>query len=709
MKQILQSLKEGHTTVSDVPMPRLNEGENLIRTTTSLVSAGTERMLVEFGNANIAQKIRSQPEKVKTVLEKAKVDGLIATYEAVKSKLDQPLCLGYCNVGRIVESRASGFSEGERVVSNGQHAEYVSVTKNLCASIPDNVTDEQASFTVLASIGLQGIRLAKPSLGECVVVIGLGLIGLLTIQMLKAQGCRVLGVDIDDSRLELARAYGAETVSASFADEVLIKSQQISRGYGVDAVIITASTKSNEVISQAAKICRKRARIVLVGVVGLNLNRGDFYDKEITFQVSCSYGPGRYDPNYEVAGNDYPIGYVRWTEKRNFQAVLDMMSEGTLDVSQLITHRFNIEDGEAAYKLLLSGESALGIILSYPFSELPRENERLIKLNKSQNKQLQHDTVRVGVLGAGNHSGRTLIPALKKSGAFLHTLVSNGGVTAAHHGAKFGFEYVSTDTERLLENKDINAVVITTRHNLHADQVTNSLKNGKHVFCEKPLCITLDELTKIREVVSEHPDQLLMVGYNRRFSPLVKKMKELTSNISSPKSMIITVNAGEIPFDHWTQNRQIGGGRIIGEGCHFVDLARHIIDSEICSVVVKTMSEKEQSVQCNDTVSCSIQFLDGSICTIHYFSNGNSSFGKERIDLFCNNKVLQLDNFQVLRGWGWSNFRNMRLWKQDKGQLQCVSAFIHAIKNGVPAPIKIEEILEISERTIEISDKIMEK
>src|ERR1700719_1450906 len=369
MKQILQDLREGITQLAEVPAPRAGSGQLLIHTTASLVSAGTERMLLEFGKANWVDKVRQQPDKVRMVLDKVRADGLAVTLEAVRSKLDRPLAPGYCNVGRVAEFGlgVEGFAVGDRVVSNGKHAELVCVPKNLCARIPDSVSDESAAFAVLAAIGLQGIRLAKPTLGECVAVTGLGLIGLLTVQMLRAQGCRVLGLDLDPGRLILARQFGAElVVNSGKGADVLAAAQTFSRGRGVDAVIVTASTKSNEPVNQAAKMCRTRGRIVLVGVTGLELSRADFYEKELSFQVSCSYGPGRYDPAYEEGGQDYPVGFVRWTEQRNFEAALDLMASGQLDVAPLITHRFPLERASDAYALLTSGEPSLGILLEYP-------------------------------------------------------------------------------------------------------------------------------------------------------------------------------------------------------------------------------------------------------------------------------------------------------------------------------------------------------
>jgi predicted dehydrogenase/threonine dehydrogenase-like Zn-dependent dehydrogenase len=705
MKQILQSLSTGETEVADVPSPMPNRGQVLIGTTRSLVSAGTERMLVEFGQANLLQKARSQPDKVRMVLEKARTDGIAATYDAVRSKLDQPLTLGYCNVGRVIESRVEGILPGDRVVSNGNHAEIVTVPGNLCAKIPDNVSDDTASFTVLAAIGLQGIRLAQPTLGECVVVTGLGLIGLLTVQMLRAQGCRVLGIDFDAARLEMASRFGAEVVNLGAGEDVLARAVAFSRGRGVDAVIITASSTSNEPVSQAARMCRKRGRIVLVGVVGLELSRADFFEKELSFQVSCSYGPGRYDPAYEEGGQDYPVGFVRWTEQRNFEAALDLMASGALDVAPLISHRFAIEEGGNAMALLTSGAPSMGILLSFPQPCSETELRRSVALGANR-KSLSGKGV-VGFLGAGNYAGRTLIPAFKAAGAHLHTVVSSGGVSAVHFGRKFGFADAATDTALVLENSEIDTVAIATRHNVHGSQVLAALRAGKHVFCEKPLCLTLDELAAIESEAQARPSQQLMVGFNRRFAPQVLKMKALLVSIDEPKSVIITVNAGEISPDHWTQDLAVGGGRIIGEACHFVDLARHLVGAPIIAHRAVALGRHAAMPVRGDKVTLMLEFADGSVASIHYLANGNKGYPKERVEVFAGGRILQLENFLRLRGWGWPGFSKMNLWRQDKGAHKSVSLFLNAIREGRAALIPLDEVVEVSGVSIKLAQELL--
>jgi predicted dehydrogenase/threonine dehydrogenase-like Zn-dependent dehydrogenase len=704
MKQLIQSLNDGSTKVVEVPAPIVKKGQNLIQTTTTLVSTGTERMLIEFGRGNLVQKARSQPDKVKMVVEKVLADGVLTTVDSVKSKLAQPIPLGYCNVGIIKEigDCVNNLKIGDRVVSNGPHAEVVLVPNNLCAKIPNNVDDETASFVVVASIGLQGIRLAKPTLGESFVVIGAGLIGLLTIQLLVAQGCRVLAIDLDDNKLEIAKRYGAETCNPRSGENPVESGMAFSRGHGVDGVIISASTKSDEPISQAAQMCRKRGRIILVGVAGLKINRADFYEKEITFQVSCSYGPGRYDDSYEIKGQDYPRPFVRWTEQRNFEAVLDMMATGKLDVKHLISHRYEFNCADEAYDVLSSDETGLGILLKYKAIDQKKFNPT-VTLNK--NTSFNHSLPIVSFIGAGNYASRMLIPAFKHAGAQFHTIATASSFNGVIHGKKTGFVKASTDINQVLANEEINTVSIVTRHNSHADLSAKALRAGKHVFVEKPLAIDEEGLKLVLSAYNKAHDSgtgpQLMVGFNRRFSPHVKKIKKLLTSVNEPKSFIMTVNSGALPADHWTQDKSIGGGRIIGEACHFIDLMRYLANSEIISVQARCMGKNSSVLLTEDKVSITLGFADGSFGTILYFSNGALSFPKERIEIFAAGGVLQLDNFRSLRGFGWKNFKKMHLWKQDKGQKGCVAAFLDGIQSGKPA-IDINEIFEIARISIEV-------
>lgn len=724
MKQIFQSLKTGATQVANVPVPGASKGSVLIQTSQTLVSAGTERMLVEFGRASWIDKVRQHPDKVRMVLDKIKTDGLQPTLEAVFNKLDQPLPLGYCNVGWVAEvgSDVLGFSVGDRVVSNGKHAEVVSVPLNLCAKVPEGVSDEEAAFTVLGAIALQGIRLVQPTLGEAVVVTGLGLIGLLTVQLLRANGCRVLGLDFDPEKLEMARQFGAEVVDLSAGHDPVVASETFSRGRGVDAVIVTAATQSSEPMHQAALMCRKRGRIVLVGVAGLELSRDDFFKKELTFQVSASYGPGRYDPNYEDKGQDYPLGFVRWTEQRNFEAVLDMMALGQLNVKSLISHRFEITEAEKAYELVGGTGPSLGILLTYPGIQIseaartvslrekhlprsaasPRDNgERATRREGRENETKEEaaaSKARVSFLGAGNYATAVLIPAFKAADAELLSVASSAGVSGVYAGRKFGFTETTTDSNRLFLDSKTDAVVITTRHDSHARFVLQALQAGKHIFVEKPLCLTLKELAEIEAIYDT--SRILMVGFNRRFAPQVQKIKSLLKGVSGPKAMVITVNAGAIPVDHWTQDLEIGGGRIIGEACHFIDLLRFLAGVPIASYQRVPMGTKTQ-----DTVTLQLTFVDGSIGTVHYFANGPKSFPKERLEVFASGGVLQLDNYRKLIGFGWPGFKKMNLFRQDKGQGFCAKAFVDAVvKGGVP-PISFDEVMEVSRISIELANQ----
>lgn len=709
MKQILQDMAKGGSNLVEAPAPKASTGNLLIDTSISLISAGTERMLVDFGKASLLDKARQQPDKVKMVLEKVQTDGLMTTLEAVQSKLAQPLPLGYCNVGVVnaVGKGVQGFKEGDRVVSNGPHADVVRVPKNLCALIPDNVSDEEASFTVVASIGLQGIRLAEPTLGEAFVVTGVGLIGLLTVQLLRAQGCRVLAIDYDDAKLELAKQFGADVCNPGKGEDPVAAGMAFSRGNGVDGVIITASTKSNDPVTQAARMSRKRGRIILVGVTGLELNRADFYEKELTFQVSCSYGPGRYDANYEDNGQDYPYAFVRWTEQRNFEAILDMMASGQVDVKPLITHRFKFEDAAQAYELLTSDKSALGILLQYQ-SDSSVRHEKSITLNSEATFEASKPVV--GFVGAGNYASRMLIPAFKSGGAQLHTIATSGGINGVTHGEKAGFAKTTTDTSAMISDSEINTIAIVTRHNSHAHFVSEALNAGKNVFVEKPLAVTLEELAEVEATyyskASTASAPKLMVGFNRRFSPQVQKMKELLSSVKEPKSFMMTMNAGSIPADHWTQDNEIGGGRIIGEACHFIDLMRYLADSEIVSVQCRRMGDVDSVDITEDKAAIILGFADGSFGTIHYLANGAANFPKERVEVFAAGRVLQLDNFRKLKGFGWPGFSKMNLWKQDKGQTGCAAAFLSAIESGKESPIPPRELFEVARVTIEIAEQL---
>jgi predicted dehydrogenase len=712
MQQVLLNTGTGETVVVEVPVPSVQEGCVLIRTRQTLISAGTERMLVEFGRASMLEKARQQPEKVRMILDKMRTDGMLAAIDAVRSKLDQPLALGYSNVGTVVEVGAgvTEFRPGDRVVSNGSHAEFVSVAKHLCARVPENVEDESAAFTVLGAIGLQGLRLAQPTLGETVVVIGLGLIGQMTIQMLRAHGCRVMGVDNDPQRVEMARSFGATAVNSAVCDDVVRLAVDFSRGRGVDAVLITASTPSSEPVSQAAKMCRKRGRIILVGVTGLELTRQDFYEKEITFQVSCSYGPGRYDASYEQKGHDYPIGFVRWTEQRNFEAVLDLLVSKALNVTPLISYKFPIQRASEAYEALTGGEPTLGIILHYPEASTKTVTDSRTVVFESAKTFRTGEKAVVGCIGAGNYGGRMLIPALAKAGAELHTIATTNGLNGVHYGKKFGFDKGTTSIAELLAQKQVNTVVIATRHDTHAGMTSKALRSGRHVYVEKPLALNLEQLAEVEAAYAESKTKgaapILLVGFNRRFSPHVQRMKEILKGTQGPKSLNLLMNAGTISPNHWTQDPEAGGGRILGEACHLIDLARYIVGTRIVGATARAMTGGSGAAASPDTAQISLEFQDGSIASVHYYANGHRSFPKERVEVFASGRILVLENFRALRGFGWPRFRSLRTWRQDKGHSACVEAFLKAIESGGPSPVPAEELFEVSRVTIEIAESL---
>tara|TARA_Y200000002_G_scaffold369282_2_gene363244 strand:+ start:203 stop:2332 length:2130 start_codon:yes stop_codon:yes gene_type:complete len=708
MKQILQNLSNGDTSIVEIPSPVNLKNNLIIKSKYSLISSGTEKMLLDFGNSNYIKKALKQPDRVKEVLEKIKTDGIIDTIEAVNAKLDKPIPLGYSNAGLIMESSSTQFNAGDRVVSNGPHAEIVRVPENLCAPIPDSVSDEEASFTVVGAIGLQGIRLINPTLDETIVVVGLGLVGLLTVQILRANGCKVIGIDFDDKRCLLAEEFGAKSINLSSEEDFIPQVISVNKGKLVDKVIIAADTNSNEVIHNSAKVCRQRGKIVLIGSVGLDLRRDDFFQKEITFQVSSSYGPGRYDSNYEEKGQDYPIGFVRWTAKRNFEAILSLMEQKKLNLKPLISHTYNISDSLDAYKDLEKKDS-LGILIKYPDKSLKNTKDTIELENKGLKVKNDQGEIRIGLVGAGNFSSRTIIPALKKQKVHLDTILSSQGLNSYHQGKKFSFKKITTNEEAFWKNKDINTVFISSPHNLHAHQTLIAMKEEKHIFLEKPLCLNLLELEQIKETYKKtfyKSGRLLIVDFNRRFSPLIKKAKKLLSSKKEPKTIIYTINAGHVPEDSWIQNMDVGGGRIIGEVCHFLDLIKFLVGSELISFNSNFGSVSQNKLKSRDQVTINLNFSDGSLGIIHYLSNGAKSFQKERIEIFCENSILQLNNFRMMKGYNWPNFTSKRLLKQDKGHINSIREFTNAIRDKKCSPISFQEIYDTSKLAIEISDSL---
>ena len=683
MKQIIQSFKSGDTILEELPAPDVQDGQLLIQTTRSLVSLGTERMLVEFGKASLIQKARQQPDKVKMVLDKIKSDGLMPTLETVFNKLEQPLPLGYCNVGRVIAvgKGVTGFKVGDRVASNGHHAEFVTVPQNLCAHIPENVSDEDATFTVIGAIGLQGIRLLGPTMGEVVVVTGLGLIGLLTAQLLIANGCKVIGIDIDEAKLDIAKSLGVYTCNPIKSDPVKYVHTQ-TKGIGADGVIITASTKSDDIISQAARMSRKRGRIILIGVIGLNISRADFYEKELSFQVSCSYGPGRYDDDYEQKGIDYPLPYVRWTEKRNFETILASISTGKLGVSSLITEKVRLADFQYIYGQIGSSKS-IASILVYDEKSDPSTTLKLPNIAFKQGKN------KIAVIGAGNFTKMTMLPLMDNKD--IKYIVSKGGLTAKALSTKHKIPYTATSYTDVLKDEDVGLVIITTRHDLHADMVCEGLKAGKNVFVEKPLALKEEELSKIIDTY-QNGDNSLVVGFNRRFSSHIQKIKTLVP-VSSPKNMIATMNAGFIPDNVWVHDMQVGGGRIIGEACHYLDLLVYLSGSLITSVCMNALGNHPS--ENTDNASILVKFENGDNGVINYFANGSKSYSKERLEVFYDEKTIIMDNFRETIGYGISNFSSLKT-KQDKGHKSQFDLLVKSNREGGSSLIPFDQIINVT-------------
>lgn len=697
MKQILQSFKTGATELVELPCPKVKVGQVLIKTSRSLVSLGTERMLVEFGKASLIQKARQQPDKVKMVLDKIKTEGLMPTLEAVFNKLEQPLPLGYCNVGEVIAvgKDVTDFKVGDRVASNGQHAEFVSVPQNLVAHIPDNISDEEAAFTVIGSIGLQGIRLINPTIGETVVVIGLGLIGILAAEMLLANGCKVIGYDLDDTKVEIAKSKGVIAFNPLKGNNPVKFVNNKTNNIGADAVLITASAKTNEIISQAAQMSRKRGRIVLVGVIGLDISRADFYEKELSFQVSCSYGPGRYDDDYEFKGIDYPLPFVRWTEKRNFETVLQLISSDKLKVKDLISEVIPLEEYDKIYRDIGNSKSIASII-KYNKNN---NTEHTIVVNKKDLKQTKGC---IGIIGAGNFTKMTMLPALKGTNPNIKHIVSSGGVSGTVLAQKHNISQSTTDYDLVLDDKEVDLVMITTRHNLHAAMIIKALEKGKHVFVEKPLALNNEELQSIEESYSKN-NGTLMIGFNRRFSPHTQKIKSLVGN--SSMNIVATMNAGEIPQEVWVHDMAIGGGRIIGEACHYLDLMVFLSGSNIKSVCMNALGDNPS--ENTDNASILVKMDNGSTGVINYFANGAKSYAKERLEVFSQGKVLIMDNFIKTSGFGVKGFSTLKT-KLDKGHKTQFSQIVERIKQGSVDLIPYEELINVTKASFAAIESLKE-
>lgn len=699
MKQVIQNIRNGKLKVAQVPDPIAKSGHVLIANACSVISAGTEKMLVDLAKKSLLGKARERPDQVRRVLEKWRNEGFFNTLAQVREKLDEPMTMGYSSAGVVLACGAGvqEFKPGDRVASNGPHAGVVCVPRRLCAHIPQNVSFEHAAFTVLGAIALQGVRLAKLELGDSAFVIGLGLIGQLTVALLKAQGCKVFGTDLDSSKCELALRMGANYARPEMKVEGIMG---LTRGLGADAVLITASTKSNEPVEFAGETVRKKGRVVAVGAVGLNLPRRPYYFKEAEFVVSCSYGPGRYDPEYEEQGHDYPAAHVRWTEQRNMEAVLGLMASGRLDVSPLISHRFKIEDAETAYDLIeKEKEPYLAILLEYPgVNELP--SVRRIEIKRGL--PLSYGEMGVSVLGAGNFARMTLLPTLNKIGKLqFRKICSAGGVSAIHSGEKFEFQIATSDEDEVYNDHETNTIFILTRHDQHARQVIKALQTGKHVFVEKPLCLTLEELSEIELVYSSLNTQhstlpLLMVGFNRRFAPAAKIVKDFFSTVNQSITVSIRFNAGEIPPEHWTQDEMVGGGRIIGEACHAIDLATYLVGSLPVRVFAESIGGSSSPEITDDQCFITIRHANGSISSIAYLAGGDKAFPKERVEVIGGGRIAVIEDFREVITCADGKIKRTRLQKQDKGYRAEVETFVEALTKGGLSPIPWEELKAVT-------------
>jgi len=711
VKQVLQNRKTGSPFVGDVPVPALQRGRVLVRTIASLISAGTERAAVELVNKGLIQEARQRPDLVKAVVAKVRSEGLLNTFSSVRDKLTASQSLGYSAAGIVegVGEDVSEFQIGDRVACAGvgfaSHAEVLSVPRNLCVLLPEAVTFASGAFGTLGAIALQGVRLTEPTLGESVVVIGLGLVGQLTVQLLKANGCRVFGLDLDPSRVALALELGADAASLS-NDETPKLIENWTRGRGADAVLITAATDSDQPVELAAKVSRLKGRVVIVGMTGLNIPRQPFFVRELSLTISMSYGPGRYDPDYEERGHDYPLAYVRWTEKRNIEAFLDLVAAGRVDVGKLITHEFSIDEAERAYQLISGDlkEPYLGVVLRY---DPEREVARRVQLSESTSTPVgrSDNSITLGVIGAGGYVPAMLLPHFKTAGVTFRSIATSSGISAHDVGKRFGFAYAVSSADDVIEDPVVSLVLIGTRHDLHADLVRRALEKNKHVFVEKPLALNDQQLDEIVRAAANSSGQL-MVGFNRRFSSLARQAKDFFDGRTTPLSILYRVNAGHVPKDHWIQDAREGGGRIVGEVCHFIDLMQFWTEALPVSVFAEAVGGKADQIVAADSVFVTLRFADGSNGSIAYLSEGDAALAKERIEIFGAGKTFVIDDFLHARKYEKGRETRMSLRSKDKGQLGQVRAVCSSLIEGKAAPISLEELITTTRATFRALDSL---
>ena len=712
MKQVLQNRKTGRPFVGEVPVPALQRGRVLVRTVASLTSAGTERAAVELVSKGLVQEARQRPDLVKAVVAKVKNEGILNTFASVRDKMAASQALGYSAAGIVsaVADDVTEFQIGDRVACAGvgfaSHAEVLSVPKNLCVHLPESVSFESGAYGTLGAIALQGVRLAEPTLGESVVVIGLGLVGQLTVQLLKANGCRVFGLDLDQSRVALALEMGADKAVVS-NEEAAKEIATWTRGHGADAVLITAATDSNQPIELAAQVSRLKGRVIVVGMTGMNIPRQPFFSRELKLIISMSYGPGRYDPDYEERGHDYPLPYVRWTEKRNIESFLELVGDKRVNVERLTTHRFPIEQAEHAYRLISGDvqEPYLGVVLNYdPQSELVRR----VPLSATPPVRKPEKSIALGVIGAGGYVPAMLLPHFKAEGVEFSSIATASGISAHDVGKRFGFAYAVSSADEVLEDAKVNLVVIGTRHDTHAELARKALERDKHVFVEKPLALNDEELESVLEAAESSAGKL-MVGFNRRFSPLAQRAKDFFSGRDTPLSILYRVNAGRIPKEHWTQHADEGGGRIVGEVCHFVDLMQYLTGAPPVFVFAESMSAKSSKVVDADSVFITVRFADGSNGAIAYLSEGDKALAKERVEIFGAGKVFVLDDYRRATLYKDSREEQVTLKAQDKGQQAQVRAVCASVLEGGAAPISLEELAATSRATFRVLDSLHER
>lgn len=689
MHQVVQNVRNGQLNVTHVPEPLVRPGYILIQNACSVISPGTEKMVIDLAAKSLIGKARARPDQVRQIIDKMRTQGVFNTIQQVFEKLNEPIGLGYSSAGYVLAcgEGVQNFKPGDRVASNGPHAGVVCISKHLCAQVPSEVPFEHAAFTVMGSIALQGVRLAKLGLADTVLVIGLGLVGQIAVKLLKAQGCRVIGTDLDPAKCKLAMEMGADRAAPGIGPTEVA---QLTRGIGADAVLITAATKSDVPIELAGACVRSKGRVVVVGAVGLNMPRQPFYLKEAEVVVSCSYGPGRYDPEYEERGHDYPVGHVRWTEQRNMQAILDLMAQGQLDVSPLISHRFEIEQAAEAYEMIKEGkQSYLGVVLNFAADE---QAERVVSIELKT--PAPKTKLGVGCLGAGGFARMVLLPALKKAGGFHpRILCSAGGLSATASGKIMDFDVVTADEQQVIHDPEVDVVFSITRHNLHARQVVDSLKAGKHVFVEKPLAMNMGELAEIETTLSGLKEKapLVMVGFNRRFSPFATPVRDFFANVKSPLTVSIRFNAGAIPAEHWTQNDLIGGGRIIGEACHAIDLAIFLTGSPVVRVFAESIGGPNAPTITDDQCFITLRHANGSVSNIAYLAGGDKSYPKERVEVLGGERLAVIDDFRETLMTYRGKPKKIR-GVQDKGHRAEVSAFAHALTHGGKSPISWEDL-----------------